>query len=113
MSEKKKRFLAIAMLIALGMIAMMSGCAASLRLGKEPPPVDIPTVSQDVECRIFMRSGWTPMLELPELSRTKPPTSEELNVVQANYIRQLRASIVSERTQKDEEYTKYVRRCLR
>lgn len=113
MSYKQNRFLMTVASIALGMLLILTGCAASLRLGKEPPPTDRAAVSQDVECRIFMRSGWTPLLDLPELSREKPPTSEELNIIQANYIRLLRASIVAERTRLDEEYGKYVRKCLR
>lgn len=113
MSTQTQRKLRVFLASMLGLLLLLTGCAASLRLGKEDIPVEVPKTSQDVECRIYLRTSWTPMIALPDLRKEKDLTSEKLNIIQAQYIKQLRDSIAEERARMDEDYSRYVRRCLR
>ena len=113
MSTNTNTMLRYIAVFAMGSLLLLTGCAASLRLGKEDLPIDVPKVSQDVECRIYLRAGWTPIPPLPDLSKEKNITSEKLNIIQAQYIKQLRTAVAEERSRMDEDYSRYVRRCLR
>ena len=113
MNYSRIRFLRIITLLSL---VTLFGCTASVRMGKElPPNLNLPddaVVSRDLECRVYFRAGYNPVPALPDL-RGQTITSEQLNLIQARYIKEIRQYVIDERTRLDEDYAKYIRRCLR
>lgn len=111
MTVRFKKHLRSALIIAITLTA--TGCIASLRFGKGDPPIKVPEELRGVECRIYVRPGFSPLPPLPNISEEKHLTSEELNIIQANYIKELRLFILEEMEQFDARYSNYVKRCLK
>lgn len=89
----------------------LTACSAQLQIGRvsTPPPEPVETPP---ECKLFLRSPHTPIPVLPDIAKEKDIDSEKLNLIQALYIKQLREFIHTERARLDEEYNRYVRKCL-
>lgn len=95
-----------------GVCCLLVSCTGNIRFGKIPDQV-ANAVSTDVECRIYLRTGRNELPPLPVLPKDRTLTSEELNIVQANYIVTLRNFISAERVRLDDDYNRYIRECLR
>lgn len=111
MTVRFKKHLRSVLIVAVTL--SVTGCIASLRFGKEDPPIKVPEELRGVECRIYVRPGFSPLPPLPNISEEKHLTSEELNIIQANYIKELRSFVLEEMEQFDARYSNYVKRCLK
>lgn len=84
------------------------GCTGSLHLsGRHQIQDTLP------ECRLYIRSQRAEIPPLPDLNRIGNVSSERLNIIQAEYVKELRTFVAVERSREDEEYHAYLRRCLR
>ncbi len=64
-------------------------------------------------CSIFVRLDRSPILPLPKLDRRRSYDAEELSLLQADYIKEMRDWIVEERAREDAHYAQYIQRCVR
>lgn len=91
-----------------GMVLLLNSCTSTMEFGRK---ADTPHYQGD--CRVFIRGQRTAMPPLPNLSKRRNIDSEELNIIQAEYIKELRDFVTSEREREDAEYYEYIRRCVR
>lgn len=103
-------------LVLILSLLTLFGCTASVRIGREyadhPTIPTIPATELGVECHLYFRTGYDAIPALPNLQGRKV-TSEELNIIQAYYIQELRQFVADERARLDADYSAYLKRCIK
>ncbi len=104
-------------LILIVLIPFLCTCSASVQFGSkdDPPPPHIPVdqIKKNTECRVYIRRGNATMPALPDLDKQRGLTSEKLNLIQAQYIKDLRTYIESEQQEHSNDYYRYLEKCLK
>ncbi len=91
---------------------VLISCTGSIRIGRPYEPAKNAD-SVDADCRIYLRTDYSEIPPLPAVPKDRLLSSEELNIIQANYIVTLRNFISAEYRRLDDDYIRYVRKCLK